>query len=40
MSVKGFYTVDELRVGVENLPGLDYMTYYERWLLSVIKTLV
>lgn len=35
-------TVDELRVGVESLTAEEYarLNYYERWLRSIVATLV
>ncbi len=38
---KGLQTADELRLGIEGLSGEDYarLSYYERWLRSVIHTM-
>jgi nitrile hydratase len=39
---KGVMSVDELRRGVEALPEASYfgLTYYQRWLHSIVDTLV
>jgi Nitrile hydratase beta subunit, N-terminal len=39
---KGLMTVDELRNGIETLGADQYerLTYYERWISSVTRTLV
>src|SRR5260370_41804528 len=36
------FTVDELRKGIESLPGdaYDRLTYYERWIGSIASALV
>ncbi|WP_144186095.1 SH3-like domain-containing protein [Elioraea rosea] len=38
---KGLQTADELRLGIESLSGEDYarLSYYERWLRSVVHTM-
>jgi hypothetical protein len=38
---KGLMTADELRLGIESLSGEDYarLTYYERWLASIVVTM-
>jgi nitrile hydratase subunit beta len=42
LSAHGLMTVDELRRGIEALPEAEYhsLTYYERWLRSIVATLV
>jgi nitrile hydratase len=38
---KGLMTADELRLGIESLPGEDYarLSYYERWFRSIVHTM-
>lgn len=38
---KGLMTADELRLGIERLSGEDYarLSYYERWMRSVVHTM-
>jgi len=38
---KGLQTADELRLGIESLTGEEYarLSYYERWLRSVLATM-
>jgi hypothetical protein len=42
LSRKRRFTVDELRKGIESLPGdaYDRLTYYERWIGSIASALV
>ena len=42
LSRKRRFTVDELRKGIESLPGdaYDKLTYYERWIASIAATLL
>jgi hypothetical protein len=42
LSRKRRFTVDELRKGIESLPGdaYDRLTYYERWIASISQALV
>ena len=42
LSRKRRFTVDELRKGIESLPGdaYDRLTYYERWMSSICNTLI
>ena len=42
LSAKGLMNVDELRRGIEALPEAEYhsLSYYERWLRSIVATLV
>jgi hypothetical protein len=42
LGVKGIMSVDELRRGIEEIPEADYhrLTYYQRWLRSIIATLL
>src|SRR5262249_46350852 len=42
LSRKRQFTVDELRKGIESLPGdaYDRLTYYERWISSIASALV
>jgi len=42
LSSKRRFTVDELRKGIESLPGdaYDRLTYYERWIGSIASALV
>jgi hypothetical protein len=42
LSRKRRFTVDELRRGIEALPGdaYDRLTYYERWITSIAGALV
>jgi hypothetical protein len=39
---KGLFTVDEMRKGIEALPGdaYDKLTYYERWIESITQGLI
>lgn len=39
---KGLMTVDELRRGIEAIPGETYdrLSYYERWIRSIADTLI
>ncbi len=38
----GLFTTDEMRRGVEALPGeaYDRLSYYQRWLCSIVWTLI
>jgi len=38
---KGLQTADELRLGIERLPGEDCarLSYHERWLRSIVHTM-
>jgi nitrile hydratase subunit beta len=42
LSAKGLMNVDELRRGIEAIPEDEYhsLSYYERWLRSIVATLV
>jgi hypothetical protein len=42
LSRKRRFTVDELRKGIESLPGDAYekLTYYERWISSISQALI
>jgi hypothetical protein len=42
LSRKRRFTVDELRKGIESLPGdaYDKLTYYERWISSITTALI
>ena len=42
LSRKRRFTVDELRKGIESLPGdaYDKLTYYERWITSITQALI
>jgi hypothetical protein len=42
LSRKRRFTVDELRKGIESLPGdaYDRLTYYERWIASISQALI
>jgi len=42
LSGKRRFTVDELRKGIESLPGDAYekLTYYERWMGSISQALI
>ena len=42
LGAKGVMSVDELRRGIEALPEADYarLSYYERWLCSMVGTLL
>ena len=42
LSRKRRFTVDELRKGIESLPGdaYDKLTYYERWISSITNALI
>ena len=42
LSAKGLLNVDELRRGIEAIPEAEYhaVSYYERWLRSIVATLV
>lgn len=42
VSRRGLMTVDELRRGIEAIPEEEYhrLTYYQRWLRSIVGTLL
>jgi len=42
LGARAIMSVDELRAGVEAIPEVDYhaMTYYQRWLRSIVTTLI
>jgi hypothetical protein len=42
LGAKGVMSVDELRRGIEALPEAEYfqLTYYQKWLRSIVATLV
>ena len=42
LSRKRRFTVDELRKGIESLPGdaYDRLSYYERWIFSITQALI
>ena len=42
LGAKGVMSVDELRRGIEAIPEGDYhrLTYYERWIRSIVDTLL
>lgn len=42
LSRKGLMSVDELRRGIEAIPEGEYhrLTYYQRWLRSIVDTLL
>ncbi|HEX5326146.1 MAG TPA: nitrile hydratase [Acetobacteraceae bacterium] len=42
LSMKGLFTVDELRRGIEAIPEADYhrLSYYQRWIRSITDNLL
>ena len=42
LGLKGVMSVDELRRGIEAIPEADYhrLTYYQRWIRSIVGTLI
>ena len=42
LSARNLMTVDELRRGIEAIPEAEYhrLTYYQRWIRSIIATLL
>jgi nitrile hydratase subunit beta len=42
LSAKGLMTVDELRRGIEAIPEPEYhrLSYYQRWIRSIVDTLL
>ncbi|HEX5326835.1 MAG TPA: nitrile hydratase [Acetobacteraceae bacterium] len=42
LSMKGLFTVDELRRGIEAIPEAEYhrLSYYQRWIRSITDNLL